>query len=97
MSTPPQSRTGTIVCRLDGRELEVPRGRTVAAAIMLEGADPRLRRTRGSGAPRGVFCGIGACFDCLVRIDGAGPVRGCLVEVEDGMRITRERPEEGRA
>lgn len=97
MSTNRDSCPDVVSCTVDGAELTVARGRTVAAAMMLEGADLRLRSTRGAHAPRGVFCGIGACFDCLVHIDGAGPLRACLVEVEDGMRITRERPEEEQA
>lgn len=87
-------RTPQVTCTVDGRELSVPQGRTVAAAMMLEGGDAHLRTTRFAAEPRGVFCGIGVCFDCLVRIDGAGPLRACLVEVADGMRITRHGGDE---
>jgi predicted molibdopterin-dependent oxidoreductase YjgC len=32
-----------------------------------------------------LFCGIGACFDCLLTIDGRPAQRACLVPVRDGM------------
>lgn len=61
-------------------------GQNVAAAILQNGARV-LRTTRVSHAPRGIFCGIGICFDCLVVIDGIPNQRACLIEVCDGMRI----------
>lgn len=78
----------TVSCTINGERVEVPAGRTVAAAMILEGSSPELRRTRIENAPRGVFCGIGVCFDCLVFVNGQGPLRSCLVEVEPGMEIT---------
>ena len=46
-----------------------------------------LRITGRAKAPRGFFCGIGVCFDCLVTIDGRPNVRACLELVRPGMRI----------
>lgn len=83
-----------ITLSIDGAAVTVPEGRTVAAAIMLELGRAQLRRTRVADAPRGMYCGIGSCFDCLVMVDGRGPLRGCLVEAEDGMRITSTRPDQ---
>nr|WP_276514252.1 2Fe-2S iron-sulfur cluster-binding protein [Actinomadura citrea] len=37
-----------------------------------------------SGAPRGVFCGIGACFDCLLTVNGVRDVRACRRRARDG-------------
>lgn len=81
-----------VSCRIDGYPLSVPAGRTIAAAIMLEGGQARLRDTRFAAEPRGVFCGIGVCFDCLVSVDGSAPLRSCLIEVADGMEITTSNP-----
>ncbi|MGA4900742.1 2Fe-2S iron-sulfur cluster-binding protein [Streptomyces griseoincarnatus] len=36
------------------------------------------RTTRDGGRPRGVFCGIGVCFDCLVTVNGRPPSSGVL-------------------
>jgi predicted molibdopterin-dependent oxidoreductase YjgC len=71
---------------LDGRPVTVSPGRSVAAALMAAGV-PAWRTTRRRGRPRGLFCGIGACFDCLITIDGRPDQRACLVQVRDGMTL----------
>jgi len=71
--------------RFDGREIEALPGETIAAA--LAAADLVAVRQARSGAPRGPFCGMGVCFDCLVTVDGVGSRQGCLVPVRDGMTI----------
>ncbi|WP_418606078.1 (2Fe-2S)-binding protein [Georgenia sp. SUBG003] len=37
------------------------------------------------GRPRGIFCGIGICHDCLVTVDGVPNQRACLVPLRSGM------------
>ncbi|SDE37590.1 2Fe-2S iron-sulfur cluster binding domain-containing protein [Auraticoccus monumenti] len=69
-----------------GRELAARPGQSVAAAL-LENGVRSWRRTRRGGRPRGLFCGIGACYDCLVRLDGGPEVRACLVPVSPGLRV----------
>lgn len=49
-----------------------------------------LRRTRNTDAPRGVYCGIGHCFECRLTVDGVAGVRACLTPVTDGMVIDSE-------
>lgn len=61
-------------------------GQNVAAAILQNG-NRILRTTRTTNKPRGIFCGIGVCFDCLIVINGIPNQRACLVEIRDGMRI----------
>ena len=50
-----------------------------------------FRTTPVSGAPRGPFCLMGACFDCVVTVDGQANRQGCLVTVAPGMRIETRR------
>ena len=45
-----------------------------------------MRMTRG-GAPRGLYCGMGVCFECLVIVDGVPNTRACMTWVRDGMEI----------
>ncbi|GAA1789150.1 NAD(P)/FAD-dependent oxidoreductase [Luedemannella flava] len=59
-------------------------GQSVAAALIAAGVGA-WRATRGGGRPRGVFCGIGACFDCLITVDGVPHQRACLVPSRPGM------------
>ncbi|HET6213076.1 MAG TPA: (2Fe-2S)-binding protein [Micromonosporaceae bacterium] len=75
--------------RFDGREVPAQPGQTVAAALWAAGVRS-WRTTRDRGAPRGLFCGIGICFDCLVTIDGAPNQRACLVPVRAGMVVVTQ-------
>jgi len=63
---------------------------TVAAAL-LAGNHWSFRTTPVSGAARGPFCMMGACFDCLVEIDGVANRQACMTEVRDGMRVKRQQ------
>ena len=69
----------------DGAHIEAVAGETIAAALTAA-AKLGLRRTRG-GALRGVFCGMGICYECLVTVDGVENVRACLTPVAEGMII----------
>ncbi|MFE2051695.1 (2Fe-2S)-binding protein [Streptomyces sp. NPDC059459] len=71
---------------VDGRQVRALPGRTVAAALWAAGITS-WRTTRGSGGPRGVFCGIGVCFDCLVTVNDRPNQRACLVPVRAGDSI----------
>lgn len=71
---------------LDGREITALPGQTVAAALWAAGVTS-WRATRGAGRPRGVFCGIGVCFDCLVTVNDRPNQRACLVPVRAGDTI----------
>jgi hypothetical protein len=52
--------------------------------VLLARAEIATRRTVG-GAPRGIFCGMGVCFDCLMVIDGVPNTRACMTWVRDGL------------
>ena len=70
----------------DGEKINAITGQSVAAALLA--ANQRaLRKTRFNNNDRGVFCGIGVCFDCLVVIDGIANQRACLIEAKPGMRV----------
>jgi thioredoxin reductase len=68
----------------EGEELDGLEGDTVAAALVDAG---RLTcRTGRSGDPRGVFCGMGICQECVVLVDGI-PARACMTAARDGARV----------
>ena len=70
----------------DGEKIAAIGGQSVAAALLA--ANQRaLRKTRFDNNERGVFCGIGVCFDCLVVIDGITNQRACLIEARPGMKV----------
>jgi aerobic-type carbon monoxide dehydrogenase small subunit (CoxS/CutS family) len=72
---------------LDGRQVTFREGQTIAAALIGAG-DVAWRTTRRAGAGRGLFCGIGVCFDCLVTVNGEGPLRACLVTAHAGDEVS---------
>lgn len=75
--------------RLDNEWVTAYEGETVATALLATGR--RVFRHTPEGHPRGVFCGIGLCYDCLVTIDGGENMRACVTPVRDGMEV-RTRP-----
>lgn len=74
----------TVTVTFAGRTLQARDGQSVAAALTAAGVRS-WRTTRRGARPRGLFCGIGVCFDCLLTIDGRPAQRACLVPVRDGM------------
>lgn len=85
-----EAADGKISFQYDGRKLVGYRGDTVAAALLAAGV-VSMRTAAVSDGPRGPYCMMGACFDCLVMIDGVGNRQACLVEIEAGMRIESQR------
>jgi glycine/D-amino acid oxidase-like deaminating enzyme len=77
--------------RFDGRRIEALEGETIAAALSAAGVTT-FRHTL-SGAPRGLFCGMGACFDCVVTVDGRIGQRACLTRAADGLDVRGDAPD----
>lgn len=79
-----------VALEIEGVPVTAREGDTVAAAMLAAGILAG-RETPVSGAPRGPFCMMGACFDCLVEIDGAPNRQACMTPVSPGMRVRRMR------
>lgn len=77
-----------IAFTVDGEQVVAPERQSIAAALL--GSGRRTLRHSPAGEPRGIYCGIGACFECRVRVEGRGVVLGCLTPVQEGMRITTD-------
>ncbi len=80
---PRQSPTMTFF--VDGKAMTAFQGDTVAGALFAAGI--RAWRRARSGEERGLLCGIGICFDCLVTVDGQSDQRACQTLVEPGMLV----------
>jgi predicted molibdopterin-dependent oxidoreductase YjgC len=83
-------RGQTVTIMVDGVPLQAYLGETIAGALLANG-QRAWRRTEG-GEPRGLFCGIGVCFDCTVTVDGVPNVRACITPVIEGMVVDTEGP-----
>ena len=70
----------------DGQPVRAQEGEPVAAALLAAGIRS-FRRTVKRGEPRGVFCAIGRCTDCMMIVDGQPNVRTCVTPARDGMRL----------
>jgi D-hydroxyproline dehydrogenase subunit alpha len=80
----------------EGRPVPVAPGQTVAAALWAAGIRA-WRTTRLGQQPRGIFCGIGACFDCLATVDGEPNRRLCVTPARAGQVVTPTRGSGGPA
>jgi D-hydroxyproline dehydrogenase subunit gamma len=82
------ARGPAVTIALDGEPVVAYAGETVATVLIAEGH--RATRTTPGGEPRGVFCGMGVCFDCLVLVDGVPNTRACMTFVAEGMDVRRQ-------
>lgn len=71
----------------DGQPVPVSPGQSVGAALVSAGIRS-WRTTRRDERPRGMFCGIGICYDCLVTVDDAPHQRACLTAARPGMQVS---------
>lgn len=74
-----------VVVLINGRELEVASGTTVAAAVLMAGVTCFRRSVNGE--PRAPLCGMGVCMECRVQINGVAHCRSCQELCTAGMEI----------
>lgn len=79
----------SVLIWINGKAVQAFKGEMVSTALMSNGIR-QFRHTRKPHAPRGLYCGMGICFDCLVTVDGVLNVRACMTPVKAGMRIETE-------
>lgn len=70
----------------NGRMVEGRAGEPIAVALLAAG-ELTLRSAEKAGDRRGVYCGMGHCYECRVTVDGIPNVRACLTPVRPGMRV----------
>ncbi len=70
----------------DGKILEGFEGEPIAAALRAHGIVVH-RHTSKNAEPRGVFCAIGRCTDCVMVVDGRRNIRTCITPLREGMKV----------
>jgi len=70
---------------MNGHDVHAFAGESVAAALMAAGWR-ELRRSPRSDAPRGAFCFMGSCQECLVWVANR-KLPSCQVQVCDGLKV----------
>ena len=76
---------------VNDRAVEALEGESLAAALWANGL-MALGQNPGAGLPRGMYCGIGHCYECRVTLDGIEDIRSCLIPVRDGMQVILQQP-----
>ena len=78
-----------VAIEFEGRSYRGVRGQSIAGILLAN--DVLDWRTTGDGErPRGLFCGIGVCFDCVVTVDGIPDVRACQRRATGGECVERQ-------
>ena len=70
----------------DGKKLQGYEGASIAMARRVNGIMIH-RYTAKRHEPRGVFCAIGRCTDCVMVVDGQPNVRTCITPLREGMKV----------
>ncbi|MFV0245210.1 MAG: (2Fe-2S)-binding protein, partial [Qingshengfaniella sp.] len=76
---------------LDGLPVSCREGVPLTEVLMARA--PAWRASHRLGRPRGLFCGMGLCFECVVEVDGIW-ARACLEQVRAGMSVRTAQAEE---
>jgi sarcosine oxidase subunit alpha len=67
----------------DGKSYQGIKGDSIASALLANGVRT-LRYSNRDGEPRGIYCGIGHCFECRMTVNGVQSVRACITQACDG-------------
>ena len=79
-------REDLVTIFIDGKAYKAKQGEVIAAVMLANGLRGH-RHTSKLSEPRGIYCGIGQCTDCVMIVDGVTNVRTCVTPVAEGMVI----------
>ena len=80
------SKGSRVVFTYDGVEMEGYEGEPIAMALKAAGVEVH-RFTAKRHEPRGIFCAIGRCTDCVMVVDGKPNVRTCMTPLAAGLDV----------
>ena len=75
-----------VYIEVDGRRIAAQEGEPIAAALVAAGIRA-FRKSEKKHHPRGLYCAIGRCTDCVMTVDGTPNVRTCVTPVAEGMVV----------
>lgn len=81
-----QEKGRTVTFTYDGKELTGFEGEPIASALKAAGVMVH-RYTKKEHKPRGIFCAIGRCTDCVMVVNGQPNVRTCVTPLKEGMKV----------
>ncbi len=74
----------------NGQQVEGYEGETIAAALHAAGIR-KLSESQHHHRPRGLFCAIGNCSSCQMKVDGIPNVKICVTKVQEGMKVEEQK------
>ncbi len=74
--------------KIDGNRITARKGQSIAEALLASGL--RVFRRTKQDAPRGLYCGIGICYECRMIVNGIPNIRTCMTPAEPGCEITTQ-------
>lgn len=86
----PLEESALVKITVDGKEIFCYENEMIAAALLANGINV-FRETEKKHEPRGIFCAIGRCTDCVMVVDGIPNVRTCVTPVKEGMVIETQK------
>ena len=75
---------------VDGEKIIAFEGETVASALIAAGRRT-FRRTTKKNHNRGMYCGIGLCYECMMVINGVPNTRACQTLATPGCRVETQK------
>ncbi|MFC4559850.1 (2Fe-2S)-binding protein [Virgibacillus kekensis] len=85
-------KKNTVTITYNGKNYTAQEGESIAAAL-LANQIRILRYSEKEKKPRGLYCGIGHCYECRVTVNGVRSVRACITPVKDKMIILSQNGE----
>lgn len=85
-----ETTTSKVSFYFNGEQLSGYEGEPIAAAILANGITV-IRYCHVTGEPRGLYCGIGHCYECRADVDSVSNVRTCLTPLKEGMIINSQK------
>jgi predicted molibdopterin-dependent oxidoreductase YjgC len=86
----PDTKAPDITIFVDDKPIPAISGEPIAAALLASGIKV-FRKTAKKGHPRGIFCGIGRCTDCVMTVDGQPNIRTCVTPAKENMRVKTQK------
>ena len=80
------SKGQEITFTFDGKQMKGFAGEPIAVALKANGVMIH-RYTKKEHKPRGIFCAIGRCTDCVMIMNVKPNIRTCVTPLEQGMEV----------
>ena len=80
-------RTEKVIFLFEGQFISGFKGETIGSAL-LRHDKLHLRDAPGTNTPRGMFCGMGICQECVVDVGGK-LVEACRTPIHEGVTVKK--------